>query len=93
MQQPLKQLGLRHLENALPLLLETARQEQWTYEQFLRRAIGAEIEGRDRRAVRDRTRARVDVTRPWRLRAQPGRSRVRRRAQVPQPSSISSARP
>jgi DNA replication protein DnaC len=54
MQQPLKQLGLTHLENALPLLLETARQEQWTYEQFLKRAIAAEIEGRDRRAVERR---------------------------------------
>jgi len=51
MQQPLKQLGLTQLEHALPALFETARQEQWTYEQFLKRAIAAELEGRDRRAA------------------------------------------
>src|SRR3989442_5886688 len=54
MQQQLKQLGLSQLEQALPLLLETARLEQWTYEQFLKRAIAAEIEGRDRRAAQRR---------------------------------------
>ena len=51
MQQPLKQLGLTQLEQALPALFETARLEQWTYEQFLKRAIAAELEGRDRRAA------------------------------------------
>jgi DNA replication protein DnaC len=51
MQQPLKQLGLTQLEQALPVLFETARLEQWTYEQFLKRAIAAELEGRDRRAA------------------------------------------
>jgi DNA replication protein DnaC len=51
MQQPLKQLGLTQLEQALPTLFETARLEQWTYEQFLKRAIAAELEGRDRRAA------------------------------------------
>ena len=51
MQQPLKQLGLTQLEQALPALFETARQEHWTYEQFLKRAIAAELEGRDRRAA------------------------------------------
>jgi DNA replication protein DnaC len=51
MQQPLKQLGLTQLEQALPTLFETARQEQWTYEQFLKRAIASELEGRDRRAA------------------------------------------
>ena len=51
MQQPLKQLGLTQLEQALPTLFETARQEHWTYEQFLKRAIAAELEGRDRRAA------------------------------------------
>ena len=50
MQQPLKHLGLTQLEQALPALFETARQEQWTYEQFLKRAIAAELEGRDRGA-------------------------------------------
>ncbi len=51
MQQPLKQLGLTQLEQALPTLFEMARQEHWTYEQFLKRAIAAELEGRDRRAA------------------------------------------
>lgn len=54
MQQPLKQLGLTHLENALPTLYEMARQEQWTYELFLKRAIATEVEGRDRRAAERR---------------------------------------
>ncbi len=54
MQQQLKQLGFTQLEQALPTLLETARLEQWTYEQFLKRAMGAEIEGRDRRAAERR---------------------------------------
>src|SRR6266571_6714296 len=54
MQPHLKQLGLTQLEKALPTLFETARREQWTYEQFLKRAIGAEIEGRDRRAAERR---------------------------------------
>jgi len=54
MQPPLKQLGLTQLEQALPTLFETARQQQWTYELFLTRALGAEIEGRDRRAAERR---------------------------------------
>src|SRR2546425_10253824 len=54
MQQQLKHLGLTQLEKALPTLFETARQEQWTYELFLNRAIAAEIEGRDRRAAERR---------------------------------------
>ena len=41
MQQQLKQLGFTQLEQALPTLFETARLEQWTYEQFLKRAIAA----------------------------------------------------
>ena len=52
--QPLKQLGLTQLEQALPTLYETARQEHWTYETFFSRAIAAEIEGRDRRAAERR---------------------------------------
>src|SRR5436309_6684709 len=52
--QQLKQLGLTQLEQALPTLYETARQEQWTYETFMNRAIAAEIEGRDRRAAERR---------------------------------------
>jgi DNA replication protein DnaC len=54
MQHSLKPLGLTQLEKALPLLFETARQEQWTYEMFFNRAIAAEIEGRDRRAAERR---------------------------------------
>jgi DNA replication protein DnaC len=50
----LKQLGLTQLEKALPTLFETARQDQWTYELFLTRAVAAEIEGRDRRAAERR---------------------------------------
>jgi DNA replication protein DnaC len=52
--QQLKQLGLTQLEKALPTLFETARLEQWTYEQFLKNAVNAEIEGRDRRAAERR---------------------------------------
>ena len=54
MQPHLKHLGLTQLEQALPALYETARQEQWTYESFMNRAIAAEIEGRDRRAAERR---------------------------------------
>src|SRR5437660_8020977 len=54
MQPHLKHLGLTQLEKALPTLFETARQEQWTYEMFLNRAIAAEVEGRDRRAAERR---------------------------------------
>src|SRR6266705_3898203 len=62
MQQQLKHLGLTQLEKALPTLFETARQEQWSYELFLKRAIAAEIEGRDRRAAERRmTAARLPV--------------------------------
>ncbi|MBF6615067.1 MAG: ATP-binding protein, partial [Chloroflexi bacterium] len=50
----LKHLGLTQLEKVLPALFEMARQEQWTYELFLNRAIAAEIEGRDRRAAERR---------------------------------------
>ena len=54
---PLKQLGLTHLEVVLPQLLEQARREQWTSETVLARALGAEIEGRDRRANERRLKA------------------------------------
>src|SRR5438132_7957513 len=54
MQQPSKHVGFTQLEKALPTRFETARQEQWTYELFLTRAIAAEIEGRDRRAAERR---------------------------------------
>jgi DNA replication protein DnaC len=62
MQPHLKQLGLTQVEKALPTLFETARQEQWTYELFLTRAVAAEIEGRDQRAAERRmTAARFPV--------------------------------
>src|SRR5437763_7961964 len=54
MQPQLKHLGLTQLEKALPALYETARQEQWTYETFMNRAMAAEIAGRDRRAAERR---------------------------------------
>ncbi len=54
MQPQLKQLGLTQLEKALPALYEAARQDQWTYETFMNRAIAAEVEGRDRRAAERR---------------------------------------
>src|SRR5437870_3872742 len=54
MQPQLKHLGLTQLEKAFPARYETARQEQWTYESFMNRAIAAEIEGRDRRAAERR---------------------------------------
>src|SRR5260370_8755384 len=54
MQPQLKHLGLTQLEKVLPALYEAARQEQWTYESFMNRAIAAEIEGRDRRAAERR---------------------------------------
>jgi len=54
MQPQLKHLGLTQLEKALPALYEAARQEQWTYETFMNRAMAAEIEGRDRRAAERR---------------------------------------
>lgn len=54
MDHQLKQRGFTQLEPALPALFETARQEQWTYEQFLTRAVGTEREGRDRRAAERR---------------------------------------
>jgi DNA replication protein DnaC len=54
---PLKQLGLTQLELVLPQLLEQARREQWTSETVLARALGAEIEGRDRRANERRLKA------------------------------------
>jgi len=54
MQPQLKHLGLTQLEKALPALYELARQEQWTHETFMNRALAAEIEGRDRRAAERR---------------------------------------
>lgn len=52
-----KQLNLTHLEVALPQILELARGEQWTYETFLERAIAAELEGREQKAIARRLKA------------------------------------
>jgi hypothetical protein len=65
MQDSLKHLGLTQLEKALPTLIETARQEQWTYDTFFTRAIAAEIEGRDRRAAERRRRG-CPSSKAWR---------------------------
>ena len=46
-----KQLHLLHLETALPQLLDQARTEQWTYETLVERALGAEVEGREQKAL------------------------------------------
>lgn len=53
----LKPLGLTQLAEALPTLLEEARQQQWSYEAFLRRALEAEAGGRQQRALERRGRA------------------------------------
>jgi DNA replication protein DnaC len=44
-------LNLAHLEAALALLLDRARAEQWTYETFLERALAAELDGREQKAM------------------------------------------
>jgi len=44
-------LKLFHLEAKLPPLLSQARTEQWTYEAFLERALLAEVEGREQKAL------------------------------------------
>jgi DNA replication protein DnaC len=44
-------LNLAHLETALALLLDRARAEQWTYETFLERALAAELDGREQKAM------------------------------------------
>jgi DNA replication protein DnaC len=46
-----QQLNLAYLEAALPPVLERARAEQWTYETFLARALGAELDGREQKAI------------------------------------------
>lgn len=52
-----KQLNLAHLEAALPQLLETAQQEQWTYETMVERALAAELDGREQKANARRLKA------------------------------------
>src|SRR6266568_2311921 len=52
-----KHLNLSHLEIALPQVLEAAQREQWTYETFLERALAAELEGREQKAIARRLKA------------------------------------
>ena len=44
-------LNLTHLETALPQVLSHARAETWTYETFLERALAAEVDGREQKAL------------------------------------------
>ncbi len=53
----LKPLGLTQLAEALPVLLNDARQQQLSYEAFLRRALESEVVGRQQRALARRLRA------------------------------------
>jgi DNA replication protein DnaC len=53
----LKGLGLTTLAKLVPSVLETARQEQWSYEMLLQQAVGAELAGRAERAYERRVRA------------------------------------
>ncbi len=57
MNEALKQLGLTSLAQQLPMLLDDARQQQLSYEAFLQRALGAEMTGRQERALQRRLRA------------------------------------
>lgn len=57
MNELLKRLGLSHLAQALPTLLEQARAQQLSYDAFLRQALEAEVGGRQQRALERRLRA------------------------------------
>ena len=57
MNELLKGLGLTSLAHDLPMLLDDARQQQLSYEAFLQRALGAEVRGRQERALQRRLRA------------------------------------
>src|SRR5438874_6973894 len=52
-----KHLNLTHLEAALPHVLDAARREQWTYETLLERALAAELDGREQKAIARRLKA------------------------------------
>jgi DNA replication protein DnaC len=54
---PLVQLGLRHLGQALPTLLDEARQQQVSYETFLYRALAVESQARRQRILLRRSQA------------------------------------
>jgi DNA replication protein DnaC len=55
--EALKGLGLTTLAKVVPTVLETARQEQWSYETLLQQAVGTELAGRAERAYQRRVRA------------------------------------
>lgn len=55
--EALKSLGLTTLAKVVPAVLETARQEQWSYEMLLQQAVGTELAGRAERAYQRRVRA------------------------------------
>jgi DNA replication protein DnaC len=50
-------LNLSHLEAAVPQVVQEAQREQWTYETFLQRALAAELEGREHKAMARRLKA------------------------------------
>lgn len=57
MNELLKPLGLTQLARALPSVLEQAREQQLSYEAFLRHALAVEVGGRQQRALERRLRA------------------------------------
>ena len=57
MNEQLKRLGLTQLARVLPTLLDEARQQQLSYDAFLRQALDAELGGRQQRALERRVRA------------------------------------
>ena len=57
MNELLKGLGLTQLAQQLPTVLDAARQQQLSYEAFLRQALESEVQGRQRRALERRLRA------------------------------------
>ena len=57
MNEVLKRLGFTQLARALPTLLDDARQQQLSYEAFLRQALQLEVDGRQQRALERRLRA------------------------------------
>jgi DNA replication protein DnaC len=57
MNEQLKRLGLTQLARVLPTLLDEARQQQLSYEAFLRQALETELGGRQQRALERRLRA------------------------------------
>jgi hypothetical protein len=66
MNELLKALSLRHLEQRLPELYEQARLHSLTYEAFLRRVLVMEVEGRKLAAQQKRWRPpNCRCAKPW----------------------------